>query len=200
MFTKILCDLESSVQKTILYGLRSLPFALGVSKFIGVLRGSKSCYIVDNNLHTLEVYGIMSCFSKEYLKDIIGMLVKEGLVDVESAAEFREMPVVKISQRGLDYLEDKITIKLPFMKEKVDLESLELTVDDQRLFDEMRVLRGKLARERNIPPYTVCSDSTLRNLAIKKPDDIDSLLSIKGIGEKFLTSYGKEFLILINED
>src|SRR5699024_9431684 len=65
------------------------------------------------------------------------------------------------------------------------------------LFESLRQLRMTFAKENNIPPYVVFTDSTLRDIARYLPDHKEAMLSIKGIGEKRYEQFGEQFLKLV---
>jgi superfamily II DNA helicase RecQ len=44
------------------------------------------------------------------------------------------------------------------------------------------------------PAYTVLSDATLKEIAIRRPSSLDQLAAIKGVGPAKLTQYGAAFL------
>ena len=50
-----------------------------------------------------------------------------------------------------------------------------------------------------LPAYMVFNDSTLRQMALKKPLSVEELLNIPGVGEKKAARYGQEFLSVIEE-
>jgi ATP-dependent DNA helicase RecQ len=68
---------------------------------------------------------------------------------------------------------------------------------DEGLFEVLRKLRAELARARNVPPYVVFSDATLRHMAREYPRDDVSLLQVPGVGERKLSDYGAVFLAAI---
>lgn len=53
---------EQSLVKVILYCICELPFSFGMKKTVGVLRGSKSSYVFNHNLHQLDMYGFLPDF------------------------------------------------------------------------------------------------------------------------------------------
>jgi ATP-dependent DNA helicase RecQ len=61
-------------------------------------------------------------------------------------------------------------------KPSVDRDSWEGV--DRRLFERLRVLRRELAKQRSVPAYIVFTDSTLRDLARKRPLTSDDLLRL----------------------
>ena len=60
-------------------------------------------------------------------------------------------------------------------------------------------LRKRLAAKQKLPAYMVFNDSTLRQMALKKPLSVEELLNIPGVGEKKAARYGQEFLGVIEE-
>ncbi len=71
---------------------------------------------------------------------------------------------------------------------------LELSDDADDLFDELRSLRMKFARERGLPAYMVFNDATLREMAATMPSNRGELLAISGVGTKKIETYGDDFL------
>jgi ATP-dependent DNA helicase RecQ len=65
---------------------------------------------------------------------------------------------------------------------------------EQRLFECLRALRLRLARERGLPPYVVFSDKSLRSMARNRPTDESGMLRCHGVGERKLERYGRLFL------
>ena len=65
------------------------------------------------------------------------------------------------------------------------------------LFEELRVLRRRLADERSVPAYVVFSDATLAEMARLQPTTQAQFLSISGVGAKKLETYGDDFLEVI---
>jgi ATP-dependent DNA helicase RecQ len=50
-----------------------------------------------------------------------------------------------------------------------------------------------------VPAYVVFQDATLREIAKVKPNSLDQLRGVTGVGEKKLVSYGDEIVALISE-
>ena len=76
---------------------------------------------------------------------------------------------------------------------------MELSAEDEKLLADLYALRKRLAAKQKLPAYMVFNDSTLRQMALKKPLSVEELLNIPGVGEKKAARYGQEFLSVIEE-
>jgi ATP-dependent DNA helicase RecQ len=65
---------------------------------------------------------------------------------------------------------------------------------DAPLFESLRDLRARLAREQNVPAYVIFHDATLRAIALLRPRNRDELAGIGGVGAAKLTRYGSAVL------
>ena len=65
---------------------------------------------------------------------------------------------------------------------------------DPELFDVLREVRLRLARERGVPPYVIFHDTTLRDMAERRPQTLDDLHDIYGVGAKKAADFGDAFL------
>jgi len=68
---------------------------------------------------------------------------------------------------------------------------------DRELFEDLRQLRLTMAEQRQVPPYIIFSDATLRELARIRPSTLENMKMIYGIGNNKLRDYGDEFLQVV---
>ncbi len=61
---------------------------------------------------------------------------------------------------------------------------------DEPLYRELKALRSRLAAEARVPPYVICHDRTLAELAQKRPASIAELNGITGLGQVKIERYG----------
>ena len=66
--------------------------------------------------------------------------------------------------------------------------------ENQDLFENLRILRKKIADEENVPPFIIFSDSTLKEMCRYFPSDEASMLQIKGVGQSKFSKYGQAFI------
>ena len=65
---------------------------------------------------------------------------------------------------------------------------------DPILFERLKALRKELALKKNLPPYIIFSDTTLKEMATKFPQSPEEFHSITGVGDHKLRKYGNIFL------
>ena len=70
----------------------------------------------------------------------------------------------------------------------------DLEKTDEELFERLRLLRLRLAREADVPPYVIFHDSTLAAMAVARPTSREEFLALPGVGEQKLSNYGDIFL------
>jgi ATP-dependent DNA helicase RecQ len=62
------------------------------------------------------------------------------------------------------------------------------------LFEALRDVRLRLARERGVPPYVIFHDTTLRDMVARRPRTPDELYQVYGVGAKKAADFGDAFL------
>ena len=65
---------------------------------------------------------------------------------------------------------------------------------DPILFERLKALRKEIALKKNLPPYIIFSDTTLKEMATKFPRSPEEFHSITGVGDHKLRKYGDTFL------
>lgn len=55
-------------------------------------------------------------------------------------------------------------------------------------------MRLGLARERGVPPYVIFHDTTLRDMAERRPKTFDELREVYGVGARKAQDFGDAFL------
>jgi ATP-dependent DNA helicase RecQ len=68
---------------------------------------------------------------------------------------------------------------------------------DEALYQALKALRLRLAAEANLPPYVICHDRTLVELAQKRPASEAALGDIIGLGVRKIARYGAALLEVI---
>ena len=192
-------DVTLEAQK-ILSCIYRLDQRYGSSTVSECLRGSKSKKAKEKNLDELSTFGIMKDRSDKYIKDLIGTLVADGFIRVSGGT----YPVLKLTEKSKEVLFDGrevfVNRSLEDKAKTVDKHHKQYTSDDydDRLFNQLKKLRLDLSKKKNIPPFIIFSDASLREMATMKPASEAEFLQVKGVGDKKLSQYGDVFMKEIN--
>lgn len=148
-----------------------------------VLVGSRNQKITDFGFNKLSTYGILNHMSAKDAGLFIEFLIAEGLLSVKHG----KMPTIFVSEKGRDVLVGKLEVK-----RKGVVVTKQITENDP-LFEYLRTLRKTLADEAGVPPFVIFSDKTLRDLCHKRPNSLEGMLDVSGIGQSKLEKYGNLF-------
>ncbi|MGB5540324.1 MAG: DNA helicase RecQ [Gammaproteobacteria bacterium] len=168
----------------------------GVGHVVDVLRGADNERVRSLHHDQLSTYGLGSDRSEQEWTSIIRQLIHHGYL-VQDIASYS---VLKLTEAARPLLRGEQTLRLAKPRIRARTKKKRSRVDaahgpyDELLFDQLRVLRKRLADEQGVPPYIVFGDASLVQMAREKPTEAAELLNITGVGQHKLEKYGSEFL------
>lgn len=110
----------------------------------------------------------------------------------EKAAQFLEAPFVVTLSKDHDY-----THQADEKEEEKEEISSNAKAYDEALFEMLKNLRKKIAKEKNIPPYVIFQDPSMEEMATTYPSTIQELAQITGVGMGKAVKFGKQFIEVI---
>lgn len=174
----------------------------GAGHVIDVIRGSKSTKISERKHDELSVYGIGKDKPKEHWNSVLRQLLNLNYIAIKSW-EYRSLC---LTARSLDLLKGRESLQLrkqEFSLKKKDKKEgqrvREASHEKHDLFEALKILRNKLAREKGLPSYIVFNDKSLHDMCNLLPRTEDEFLLVHGVGQSKLENYGEAFLSLIQE-
>jgi ATP-dependent DNA helicase RecQ len=179
----------------------------GVTHLVDVLRGSQNERIAQLGHDQLSTYGIGAELDARQWKGVFRQLVAMGLleVDVEGHGSLRltdaSRPVLKGNQSVA--LREEAPRKRDRERDRTprgNVTPATVSAADQPVFDALRELRARLAREQSVPAYVIFHDATLRAIAERRPASLADLASVSGVGAAKLERYGEQVLAALGED
>jgi ATP-dependent DNA helicase RecQ len=126
---------------------------------------------------------------------VSGLLIK----DVESYG------VLKISEAGRAFIENPTSFILYKERDYLGEDDGTITATnkgtalDEELHRYLIDLRKRISRERNIPPFVIFQEPSLKDMCVQYPISMEELTNIQGVGHGKATRYGAPFLALIKK-
>lgn len=162
----------------------------GSTMVIDVLRGSKNKKVIAQGFDSLSTYGIMKDYSGDQLKTFINTLISHGYIN-QSEGQY---PTLMLNNRSMDVVRGDERVE--FKEFKLKIKKAE---NNGELFEVLRALRMRIAKEAGVPPYIIFGDGTLREMSSRYPKSKEEFLEVPGVGEVKYEKYGKVFQDAINE-
>jgi ATP-dependent DNA helicase RecQ len=175
----------------------------GVKYLIQVLRGSEDERLLKFGHDRLSTYGIGREFDERQWSAIFRQLVAAGLLgtDAEGYGTLRLVEASRGVLRGetrvrLRHVADRVERKSRKKAARVERsnQSLAIAPRETATWESLRRTRTRLAREEGIPAYRIFSDATLLEMLRDRPQSVQDLARINGVGQMKLARYGEEFL------
>lgn len=168
----------------------------GRSTIVDILRGAETDRIHQFRLDQLLSYGALRHLSHDSVNAVLDRLLELEAIRTEmTESRIGQIPVLRLDNSADEILSGNVRVSMPVRQKKQQrkVEDVPQNVD-RDLFARLSALRRKLSITRGVPPYVIFPDSTLRNLADKKPASLDEMSSISGIGYVKMREFGKIFL------
>ena len=174
----------------------------GAAHVIDVLRGKDTEKALRNRHDHLSTFGIGEDRSVVQWRSILRQLMVQGYLraDAERYGALRLTPRSRPLLKGEEQVwlrEDPAAKRVA--RKTARVASYEVPPEGEPLWEALRELRTRLAREAGVPPYVIFHDATLREMVRLRPSSSAELLALQGIGETKLERYGEAFLNVLRE-
>ena len=191
---ELINNYEKSIMLMVLSCVQELEIKVGKKKLVSILQGSESNYIFENEFNNNPYYGLLQNYNSKQINKIIEKLFNMDLVRSEDLEIDYYSKVIDVTNKGSQAINKKSLDDPQLMRELFEEKATQLTARGKILFDKLRNLRKEISKSINKPAFIICTDKVLREVAKQEPGDVDSLLSIKGIGNHFIEEYSSLFL------
>ncbi len=175
--------------------IETIDFPAGRSFMAGILTGSKSKELINQNIDKSKYYGVLKRYTREEVINIIDQIMDKGYLAVKQSETTNfPRPVLYLTELGKNALDNnkKIEVKLPInIKDRTDVSK------NPELLNELKFWRKKVAEEENIPAYCIFHDTTLIEISNSLPFTKENLINIRGFGEKRIEKYGDAILEIV---
>src|SRR5437764_2631396 len=174
-------------------------FGFGLNHVVDVLCGADTDPIRQRGHDRLSTYGIGQDLKRSAWLAIGRELLRLGFV----AAAPGKFATLQLTAAGREALRNRksITLTKPFdveTRRRPKRRAGEIECDEA-LFEKLRVLRRKLADERDVPAYVIFSDVSLREMARRYPTTKKEFGQIPGVGQQKLRDFAEPFTAAVRD-
>lgn len=164
----------------------------GASHIANILAGSQSKNMVEKKHHLLSTFNIINDYNAYDIKTFIYELVQLGYL-TQSDDQYG---ILQFTEKSKSVLLGKEKVNLTIIEKQPipELKQKEDILLDSNLFEKLRVLRKRLADEKNVPPYVIFSDKSLKDMSASLPQNTEQFSKIYGVGKEKLKTYASVFL------
>jgi len=173
----------------------------GVVHLIEVLLGKTTPKIQQFGHHALSTFGIGQGLSQSQWSSVFRQLVASGFLEADIAA----YGGLKLTEAARAVLKGQQQVWLrrdaePASRKVSKAERASRAreafagASDDPLWQALKAKRLELAKEQGVPPYVIFHDSTLLEILNQRPQTLDELGRISGVGQAKLARYGDAFL------
>jgi ATP-dependent DNA helicase RecQ len=164
----------------------------GVAHLADVLAGKDSEKVRSFGHHRLSVFGIATPEELALVQPAARALIARDALRTDAYGGLSFGPGARPILKG----EQTVTIAVPPPRRRSGRKRLDGPADP--LFDALREARRGLAAAAGVPPYVIFHDSTLREIAARKPRSLSELGEVQGVGAVKLERYGEAMLAALS--
>ena len=187
----------------LLEAIRDLQETQKAKHYCAFLSGHVTSDIKSYRHDTLPNFGIGKEKDEHFWNAVIRQVIVGGLVykDIETYG------TLKISDAGKEFLEKPRSFTL--LKEHdfsgTDDDDTAVNMNgkggafDETLYEMLIDLRKSLSKQKNIPPFVIFQEPSLKDMCFQYPITIEELTNIQGVGTGKASRYGAPFVALIKQ-
>ncbi len=176
-------------------------FGFGAQHVIDVLRGQRNEKVQQRGHESVSTFGIGADLGEAQWRAVLRQLITLRLVAVDHD-KFNVLRLTELSrevlkgQRTLTLRQDASPVAVARRTRRnrgSDAASASIAMgspEAEAVFQALRDWRRLVAREHNVPAYTVLHDTSLREIANRLPESTAALTGVPGIGAVKLERYG----------
>ncbi|MFN3147207.1 MAG: DNA helicase RecQ [Paracoccaceae bacterium] len=189
-------DASEAVQKALSAILRTGEW-FGAGHIIDILTGTMTDKVAARGHDQLPTYGVGREFDRRGWQAVLRQMMGHDLIrpDPERHGALRmteaARPILR-GEAGIQLRRDSIAAarRRPAVKALVSDE-------DAPLLSALKAKRRALAEAARVPAYVIFPDRTLIEMAERRPETLDQMARVSGVGAKKLERYGDAFLSVI---
>ena len=186
-------DATQSVRMALSAVLRTEEW-FGAGHLIDILTGNVTDKVKARRHDQIPTFGVGRDTSRRDWQGIFRQMMAHDLIRPDPSRH----GALRMTHAARPILKDEATIR--FRRDLAPARAPARTMvneEDAPLLAALKAKRRALAESARVPAYVIFPDRTLLEMAEKRPDALDAMARINGIGQKKLDRFGAAFLEII---
>ncbi|MGN7822196.1 DNA helicase RecQ [Chitinophaga sp. 22536] len=185
----------------VLKAIKALEERFGSEYVVNVITGKTSPQISTYRHDQLDIFGEGKEFDAHFWNSLIRQMMLEGLIE----KDIEEYGLLKVTDKGKKFLKKPYSIMVALnhqfdedgVEEEEEANAEANASADPALFEMLKELRKKVAKEKNLPPFVIFLETSLEDMATQYPTTVQELEKIQGVSKGKAVRYGKQFIDVI---
>ncbi|TVR79227.1 MAG: DNA helicase RecQ [Chitinophagaceae bacterium] len=172
-----------------------------IKHIVGVITGEKNRDIIAFSHDKTKFFGKGKAKEKHHWTSVIQNALVQNLI----RKDIEQYGILKMTEAGHSFLKNPkpFEISLNHIFEINENGSSEdsgrSAILDPQLYELLKDLRKKVAKEKGVPPYIIFQDPSLEDMAANYPVTTEELSNISGVSKGKAIRYGQKFVKLIEQ-
>jgi ATP-dependent DNA helicase RecQ len=196
------CDGTVAAQKA-LSAIYRTGQRFGAHHLVDILIGNATERVVRLKHDRLKTFGVGTDLDRRGWLSVLRQLVAQGFVlpDLAGHGGLALAPAAAEILRGTRPVRFRLDPRGPTRPgpkpDRKIADATELDLGARALWEALRAWRLEEARRQELPPYVIFHDSTLLEIARRRPVSLTSLATIPGVGASKLERYGSPIIGMV---
>ncbi|CAA6824285.1 MAG: ATP-dependent DNA helicase RecQ [uncultured Aureispira sp.] len=178
---------------------------VSLSTLIDILKGFFTEVVREKKYHKIKTFAVGKKTTAVAWQLYIQQLIQQGILELD----YKDHYNLKLNDFSWRILKGEVPVKLvsyDVIRERQESQKKQaksppkvILETNQSLYERLRLLRQKLAKEISKPAFVVFSNASLKDMSAKAPTTLEAFLAVNGVGEHKAEHYGKQFIEVILE-
>lgn len=196
--------IESKVEAQIaLKAIKALQERFPITYVIPIITGTLNPQIKMYRHEELPVFGTGKEKDDLFWNSLLRQLILENFVQ----KDIEDYGVLKLTKEGEAFIKKPKSFKIALNhvfetdgeEDDDDSEGGEGVALDEALFEQLKELRRQEAKKRNLPPFVIFLETSLRDMATMYPTTLKELEKCQGVSTGKALKFGRAFVNLIEK-
>jgi ATP-dependent DNA helicase RecQ len=191
--------------KLVIEAVKQTNERFGLNHLVHVIRGVEDEYVKSYGHFDLPAFGKGSEEDVDFWRSVI----RQTLIYQYLEKDIDNIGALRVTAKGEQFLKKPYAIELARdhdftteideEEESAEKGPVNSKAYDVKLFEMLKTLRKKIAKEKDLPPYVIFQDPSLEEMATTYPTTKEEMAQVNGVGMGKVNKFGQEFLDLIKK-